>query len=335
MDYDYLLALQNLRYSLGQGIEIVFVTYSEAALYVGLVLCAIIYWCISKRTGQFALLCFSVGNWINQLVKNIACVYRPWIVDSRIMPAPASLPGATGYSFPSGHTVTAGVTFGAVAWSVRKKLPIVAIVLVVLVLIEAFSRNYLGVHTPQDVLVGLLEAAVVVILGSYLYSRYEAYCERTKSETPSKGSRSDAIVVLVVLALCIAGLVFVEVKAYPMDYVEGALQVDPELMKRDCFEGVGVMAGMFLGWYCERRWVNFGIGSDVRLAERIVRGVVGLVIVGALFYGFDIVVKAVLDPNMAKLTSRLVLSFTAMFLVPLTFKPLHRVFAKENVAEPA
>ena len=328
MSFEYLLALQTLRQSLGHGIETAFVVYSEAAMYVGLVLCAIVYWCIAKRTGQFALLCFSFGNWINQIIKNIACVYRPWIADSRIEPASGAIKGATGYSFPSGHTVASGTTFGALAWTIRKKLPVAAIVLVVLVLIEAFSRNFLSVHTLEDVLVGLLEAAVIVILGSYLYSKYELYCERKKAETGAKRVRSDDIVLVIVLVLCVVALVFIEFKAYPMDYVDGVLLVDPDTMKRDCFEGAGVFAGMFLGWYCERRWVNFGIDSKISLGERIARGVVGLVIVAALFYGFDLVVKAVLDPNMAKLTSRLVLSFTAMFLVPLTFKPLHKAFSK-------
>ena len=319
MDMEILLALQGIRESLGSGVEAVVVAYSEYMLYVALFACAVVYWSIEKRAGQFALLCFSFGNYINQFVKNIACVYRPWVVDSRVAPAEGALPGATGYSFPSGHTVIAGTTLGSLAWSTRKKIPVLAVVLVVLVLLEAFSRCFLCVHTPQDVLVALLESAVVVLLGSRAYSWYEARPE---------AKRHDGAIVIAVLALCIICLMVIELKAYPMDYVDGVLLVDPETMKKDCFEGVGVFSGMFIGWYCERRWVRFNTDGEITAVERVVRAVVGVLIALLVFVGFDMLVKMVLDPNWAKLTSRLVLTFVAMFVVPLLFRPLHGVFSK-------
>ena len=55
---------------------------------------------------------------------------------------------------------------------------------------------------------------------------------------------------------------------------------------------------------------------------------IGLVLVGVVFFGFDMLVKAVLDPALAKLTSRFVAAFLAMFVVPLLFGPLHKTFAK-------
>ena len=319
MDIEILLALQRARQSLGSFVEGFFVAYSDAAMVAGLVVCAIVYWCVHKRIGQFALLCFSFGNWINQFVKNIACVYRPWLLDSRLMPSPKALGGATGYSFPSGHTVTSSTTFGSVAWKVRRSIPVVSIVFVVGILLVAFSRCFLGVHTPQDVIVGLAEAAIVVVLGGFAYSRYETWCE-------ASGKNRDALVLLGVLVLCIVCVVVIEVKPYPMDYSDGVLLVDPDIMQRDCYEGVGVFAGMFLGWYCERRWVRFDT-VGISVGERIVRGVIGFVVVVAIFYGFDIVAKAVLDPALAKLASRLVAAFVAMFVVPLLFAPLHKAIA--------
>ena len=292
----------------------------EGAMAAGLILCAIVYWCIHKKTGQFAFLCFSVGNWLNQFAKSIACVYRPWILDSRIVPAAGALEGATGYSFPSGHTVVSATTFGAFAWRARKKLPALSAVLLIVVLIVAFLRVFLGVHTPQDVLVALAESALVVLLGSYVYDRYEAYCEIA-------GRNRDGFVVLGVLVLCAVCLAVIELKSYPMDYVDGVLLYDPDAMKLDCYEGVGVFSGMFLGWFCERRWVNFEIG-DISIGERVLRCVVGLALVGAVFFGFDMLVKAVLNPAMAKLTSRFVAVFIAMFVAPLLFGPIHKVFAK-------
>ena len=320
MGIEILLALQSLRESLGSGFENAAATFSESAMMAGLVVCAIVYWCVHKKTGQFALLCFSFGNYLNQFVKNIACVYRPWIADSRVVPASGALKGATGYSFPSGHTVTSATAFGSLAWKARKKLPVGAAILLIIVLLVAFSRVFLGVHTPQDVLVALAESLLVVLLGSYVYGRYETRCEKT-------GKCHDGLVVLVVLVLCVACIAVVELKSYPMDYVDGVLLVDPDVMKRDCYEGVGVFFGMFLGWYCERRWVNFEI-DEISAGERVLRAVIGLVLLGVVFFGFDMLVKAVLDPAWAKLTSRFVAAFLAMFVVPLLFGPLHKIFAK-------
>jgi len=322
MDIEALLVLQGVRTTLGNGFENVVVMLSDSAMVVALLFCAIVYWCVHKKTGQFALLCFSFGNWLNQFVKNVACVYRPWIADSRIVPAQSALGGATGYSFPSGHTVTAATAFGSLAWRARKKLPIASAILLVVVLIVAFSRTFLCVHTPQDVLVALAESALVVLLGSYVYDRYEARCQKT-------GKNHDGLVLLGVLALCVACILVIELKPYPIDYVDGALLVDPDVMQRDCYEGVGAFFGMFLGWYCERRWVNFQIG-DISAGERVLRGVVGLVVVAVAFFGFDVLVKAVLDPAWAKLTSRLAATFFALFVVPLLLGPLHKVFADES-----
>ena len=320
MDIEILLALQGLRESLGSGFESAVAGLSESIMMVGLVLCTFVYWSVNKKTGQFALMCFSVGNTLNQFVKNIACVYRPWILDSRIAPASGALGGATGYSFPSGHTVMSGTTFGSIAWRVRRKLPVVAVVLVVIVLLEAFLRMFLGVHTPQDVLAALAESLLVVLLGSFAYDRYEARCEKT-------GRNRDGLVLLGVVVLCVACIAVIELKEYPMDYVDGVLLVDPDVMKRDIYEGVGAFSGMFAGWYCERRWVNFEVG-DISVGERVLRCVVGIALVAGVFFGFDMLAKALIGPALAKLTSRFVAAFFVMFVVPLLFGLLHRPFAK-------
>ena len=56
--------------------------------------------------------------------------------------------------------MNAATVFGDGA--VRKDIPgALRVVLGLLVLLVAFSRNYLGVHTPQDVLVGIAPGTFV------------------------------------------------------------------------------------------------------------------------------------------------------------------------------
>lgn len=54
-------------------------------------------------------------------LKVTVCAYRPWVRDARIVPHGNSIITATGYSFPSGHTMNAATVFGGGA--VRKDLP--------------------------------------------------------------------------------------------------------------------------------------------------------------------------------------------------------------------
>jgi membrane-associated phospholipid phosphatase len=79
------------------------------------------------------------------------------------------LQDAGGYSFPSGHTMTAVITYGLLAAVLVSQLggraryvpPVIAAVIVLAV---GFSRIYLGVHYLTDVLAGTLVAGACLIL---------------------------------------------------------------------------------------------------------------------------------------------------------------------------
>ena len=147
---DYLYALQCIREVAPDVINFIFLFFSEYLLKAALVFMALSYWCIDKREGATLLLGYAGAYQFNQLVKNVACVYRPWILDSRLHVASAVGKTATGYSFPSGHTISAGITYGGIAaW--QKKRTWVVVLMSILVLLTAFSRNWLGAHTMKDV----------------------------------------------------------------------------------------------------------------------------------------------------------------------------------------
>ncbi len=79
------------------------------------------------------------------------------------------LQDAGGYSFPSGHTMTAVITYGLLAAVLVNQLrgraryvpPVVAAFIIMAV---GFSRIYLGVHYLTDVLAGTLVAGACLIL---------------------------------------------------------------------------------------------------------------------------------------------------------------------------
>ena len=91
MDFEYLLFLQNLRAEAPNFINSLLLFISEfAAGALPVVIIVVFYWCIDKRTGQRMGLCFAGATMVTQLIKNIACVYRPWKQDARLQIAPAA-----------------------------------------------------------------------------------------------------------------------------------------------------------------------------------------------------------------------------------------------------
>ena len=91
-----------------------------------------------------------------------------------------------------------------------------------------FARNYLGVHTPQDVLVGCVASLVLMAAIVPLYRRMQA-----------GNAKQDNIILLAGLLLVAVSALYITLKPYPMDYVNGVLLVDPEKMKPDSIGGIG------------------------------------------------------------------------------------------------
>lgn len=316
MDISFLLTLQGWRESLPGFVETTFEYLSKVGDGPALVvLVLIVYWCIDKRAGQFAAVAFGACNFASQLLKNIVCVYRPWIRSSSIIPAAGSIEGAAGYSFPSGHTTGTGSSLGSFAWLARKKHPWITVICVLFILIMMFSRMFLGVHTPQDVLVGLALAIIAIALTNAFFK----WIDRCDAEKP--GHSKDIIVMVVVVAVSAASVAFVDLKAYPMDYVNGALLVDPEAMQKGSFEAAGIFAGLAIAWVLERRLVGFTTDNLTKRAIGI-RLVVGLIVSVAVYVGTDVLFKAIMPYNWAKLWCMAALMIVAVFVVPLLFNKI-------------
>ncbi|MDQ0493429.1 phosphatase PAP2 family protein [Paenibacillus brasilensis] len=86
---------------------------------------------------------------------------------------------ANGYSFPSGHSMTAFSMYTALAFIVWKHIPsrlgrilLTALSSLLIVAIET-SRIYLGVHYPSDVLGGYFMSACWLAACIWFYQRYE------------------------------------------------------------------------------------------------------------------------------------------------------------------
>lgn len=125
-----------------------------------MILLTTIYLCVGHRFGFHLFVLFLVSAFLNGELKALAGTERPFVV----FPAqlhPLYLSSAQGGSFPSGHAQNAAVVWGIIALR-QSTWPQRAIPLL-LVLLIAFSRLYLQVHWPLDVIGGLAIGGLIIL----------------------------------------------------------------------------------------------------------------------------------------------------------------------------
>ena len=276
-----------------------------------IVIMAIIYWAVSKEYGTFFLMGWSGNRLVNGFLKITFCTYRPWIRDPRIIPFGNSMITATGYSFPSGHTMNAATVFGGSV--VQNGLPkILRIFMAILVMLVAFSRIFLGVHTPQDILVGA-GAGILVMWLTLLLMKW-------LKEHPEK----DWIVLCIGVALAILLALYAGLKSYPVDYdSEGNVLVEGKKMMNDTFKGVGYCLAFLIGWILERRFVKFS--TDIPGMQRVIRVVVGLMGYYVVSLILCTLIKEWIPGSAGTMISCFLQIFYVTFLFPLSIRFLERM----------
>jgi len=310
MDITYLLWLQDFRNGISDALTPFMEEISLFAIGEIIFLPVFIYWCLDKKKGFFILFACKISQTFNALVKLTACIYRPWIKDARIIPAGDAIRTATGYSFPSGHTMMATPLYVGTAIYAKKIKWLSALCILALVL-TMFSRNYLGVHTPQDVIVGFL----LGILAVYVAKIVLDYAERK----PEK----KFLVMLLSAAAGILTVVYITYKPYPMDYIDGKLLVDPNKMTIDAWGDAGGLTSFALMWYIEDRFIKFEpMGFNMK---GVVISVIGLVPLYWLMYNLGGIFSGILNsPHVTRLAVRTVLYFYIMVVWPLVIKFLRK-----------
>jgi uncharacterized membrane protein len=175
----------------------------------------------------------------------------------------------------------------------------------------ALSRNFLGVHTPQDILVG----AIVGVLVMFLTERLLAWLE----SNPDK----DVLVAVIGVAIAIVAAIYAAVKPYPMDYdANGKLLVDGLKMANDTFKAVGWMCAFMVGWILERRFVSFT--TEVAMQERFLRLTGELLGYYVLSLIINPLIKEALLGFAGTITTCFLQMFYVTFLFPLLISAVHK-----------
>lgn len=309
MDIQYLLWLQDFRNSINDAWT-PFMEWVSAFAVDYLILFAVFYyWNRDKKGGLYTLTAYYLCMLITPITKLTACIYRPWIRDARVVPAGDSISTATGYSFPSGHTSTAGPLACGLAvntWK-NKSLRPLAVIFALILPLTMFSRNYLGVHTPQDVCV----ACLISLASLYLAAKIFAYVD----EHPEM---EDKLLIGCFLFCCLA-ILYITVKPYPMDYdVTGKLIVDPQKMMNDGYGDIGKTMGFTIARYVEKHWIRFeALGNGIK---NVVLCLVFLIPMVLMKDHIRPILTDMFGSHWGKLLFSVIYTFYYIAFIPLIFK---------------
>ena len=300
---DILYALEKIRTPFWNGVMSAVTQLGGEVIFI--VAAVVVFWCVSKWEGYYLMTVAFCGTVLNQFLKLICRVPRPWVRDPNFTIVESARAEATGYSFPSGHTQNAIGLFGGMArWGGRRW---VRLGLTALALIIAFSRMYLGVHTPADVGVSLVLAAALV-LGLYPLMR-------RAQEKP----RYMGYVLAAMLVVSGAFVVFVETCGFPAD-------MDAENLASgigNAWKMLGAVAGMTLAWLLDRRYIHFE--TQAVWWVQVLKVVVGMALLLAIKSGLKAPLLALLGhEGLAGGVRYFLLVLVAGAVWPLVFRPMSK-----------
>ncbi|MBZ9686255.1 phosphatase PAP2 family protein [Clostridium estertheticum] len=205
--------------------------------YFYIIAAAIIFWCVNKKFGYklgFALLTSTI---VNTVLKDLVNSARPIGVSGI---RSLRIQTATGQSFPSGHTQGASTFW--VSWIVQVRKRWIYIVGITVILLVAYSRMYLGVHYPIDVIGGAAIGFIWVFISNYIFD----YAETTRKKW----------ILMVMVVPMLIGMIFFKEKTY--------------------YTISGTVLGFYIGYLIESKYVQYEVRNT--FAAQLIKVVFGLTI---------------------------------------------------------
>ena len=287
----------------------------QAVTYLGdeiffIIIALLVFWCVDKKEGYYLLFVGFFGTMINQFLKLLCRIPRPWVREPKLSIVEGARAGAEGYSFPSGHTQSAVGNFGTIArWNKGKTVRWICAILILLV---SFSRMYLGVHTPADVGVSLLIGGVLVFVFYPLMQ---------------KAFQNPRVMYGLIGAMVLCALAFVfyaNLTDFPVDEnYENIISG-----RKNSYSLLGALVGFAIAYPIEKKYINFSEqGSVFAQICKVALGLGGLLAVKEGLKGL-FSVMGIEWLGIHGLRYCVVVLFAAL-VWPLTFPFWNRVFKKK------
>ena len=275
-------------------------------IVVGLVF----FWCINKKHGYYILSVGFLGTVLNQFLKLLFRVPRPWVRDEKFTIVESAREEATGYSFPSGHTQSAVGNFGAIG-RINKHLA-VRILCALACLLVPLSRMYLGVHTPADVIVSFVIALVLV---------FGLYPLVGKALESKRGMR-----IFFASLTAVGGLFLAFVLLYP--FPTDTDPVNLESGVKNAYKILACVLGLWLAYEVDEKWTKFE--TDAVWWAQLLKLLLGLLPILAIKSGLKAPLYALFGGNfLADGVRYFLLVVFAGCVWPLTFSFFARLGKKK------
>ncbi len=259
----FLHLLQSFRTPWLSSIMEIVTYFGDEIAFLGIAL--FVFWCLSKWDGYYLLTVGFLGIALNQCLKITCRIPRPWVRDPSLTVVGNAQEAATGYSFPSGHTQNVTGTLGVVAATHKQRW--LRIACIALILLTAFSRMYLGVHTPADVLTSLAIGTVLVI------------ALRPLMRWIGQDGKRLMGLLLVMMGLSLLFLGYVYLFPFPADIDAANLASARE----NAWTMIGAVGGMCLSCAIDFKWLHFR--TEAVWWAQILKLVLGLALVLAVKEG--------------------------------------------------
>lgn len=271
-----------------------------------LVIALIVFWCVDKKKGYYLMAVGFLGTMFNQMLKLSFRIPRPWVKDPDFTILEQAREAATGYSFPSGHTTSAVGTFGCLAviaertWWRNACIAIAALV--------GFSRMYVGVHTPADVLVGAGTSLVLIWL--------------LRKPMLEGGIKEMKTVIGLMLAVSVVFLLYVSFWNFPVD-------MDPHNMAsgtKNAYTMIGCLVGVAIVYLVDAKYLHFM--EDAVWWVQLIKIVVGLLLVLAVKEGLRAPLELILPEYPARAVRYFLIVLMAGSVWPMSFAKLSKLGRK-------
>ena len=165
MEFEILYAINNLHNPILDKIMIAITSLGNAGIVWIVIAIGLLLSKKTRKCGILMSISLLLGLIIgNVVLKNIIARDRPCWIDENIK---LLIPIPQDFSFPSGHTL-ASFEAAVMIYLHNKKWGILSFALAVLI---AFSRMYLFVHFPTDVLAGMILGMGISFTVYYVYNK--------------------------------------------------------------------------------------------------------------------------------------------------------------------
>lgn len=263
-----------------------------------IVVALLFFWCIDKRKAYYIISIGFLGLLTNQFLKMLCRVPRPWLRDPGLHTVEAAKEGAGGYSFPSGHSQNSVGIFGGIAAIEKNKL--VRILSVAVCILVPFTRLYLGVHTPADVLAGsAMAVALIVIMRPLIFGN---------------DGKNVPFVLIFMTVLSLVYLAFVYIWPNIVEITEDNFYS----ALKNAYTMVGCLFGFLLAYFADTKWIRFPV-KTVWWAQ-IIKITFGLLIVLAVRKGLSAPLAHVFGEYPGRMVRYFIIVVVAGVVWPLVFR---------------